>query len=70
MTLITWLVVFEFIVGFFLLIWLVRRAVKHVKHSPAETALQQHLAELEAAKVKKERELADKVTSSKERSKK
>ena len=53
MTIITWLVILEILVGLGLLIWLFRRAHKHVKHSPAELALKQHLAELEEHKAPK-----------------
>ena len=70
MTLITWLVVFEFIVGFFLVIWLIRKAVKHSKHSPAEVALRQHLEELEAEKTKSENQEIETVVKPKKGPKK
>ena len=53
MTLIGWLIILEIVVGIGLLIWYIHRAHKHVKHSPAEKALKQHLAELEATANKK-----------------
>jgi Na+-transporting methylmalonyl-CoA/oxaloacetate decarboxylase gamma subunit len=53
MTLINWLVLFEFLVGLILVVWLISKAFKHAKHSPAEHALRQHLTELELAKENK-----------------
>lgn len=54
MTILSWLVLLEIIVGFGLIVWLVSRARRHVSHSPAEDALKRHLAELEAAKLQKQ----------------
>lgn len=50
MTLIEWIVLIEIVVGICFLIWLIYKAFSHVKQSPAEVALQKHLAELEFTK--------------------
>lgn len=50
MTLIEFIVAIEILVGVALLVWLIRKAHRHAKTSPAERALQLHLQELQAAK--------------------
>ena len=50
MTIIGWLLLAEVIAAIVLVGWFLYRAHKRVKHSPAEQALIQHLAELEQAK--------------------
>lgn len=55
MSLITLLIIVESIVAVGLLIWLIRKAYHHVKQSPAEKALKEHLAELESIKAAKKK---------------
>lgn len=50
MTIIGWLILAEIITAIALVAWLLHRTHKRLKHSPAEQALIQHLAELEHAK--------------------
>lgn len=50
MTIIGWLILAEVIAAIALVAWLLHRTNKRLKHSPAERALIQHLAELEQAK--------------------
>lgn len=55
MGIINWLLLIEVIACAVLVVWLVRRAHKHVKKNPAQVALEQHLAELEAEKVHRQK---------------
>ena len=50
MTIIGWLILAEVITAIAIVAWLLHRTHKRLKHSPAEQALKQHLAELEQAK--------------------
>lgn len=53
MDIVKFILIAEAIVAFILIAWLVNKAHKHVKHSPAEIALREHLAELQSVKAAK-----------------
>jgi hypothetical protein len=47
MTLIEWMVTIELVVCVGFIVWLLKKALWHVRQNPAEAALQKHLIELE-----------------------
>ena len=53
MSLVKLILITEAIIAAFLVVWLTNKAHKHVKHSPAEVALREHLVELESVKAAK-----------------
>ena len=50
MSIIEWLLLFELIASIGLIVWVLMRAVKKSKKSPAARALEEHLLELEKEK--------------------